>query len=468
MKKSPAILCILLLFSVSSSTRGQSDHANLNHELRQLTQQLKLIGIPHAQSKIPSIESPLSQLGMMLFYSKSLGGQRDTACVSCHHPLLGGGDNLSIPIGVNAQYPDILGPQRALKKGHLLKVPRNAPSTFNIAFYKKSLFHDGRIQHIKNKETFGITTPDVVFLKEDMLSGEDLVQAQARFPIISAAEMRGDFMPHQHNQTVRKALADRLKNNWLVAFRKGFSEPKSTAEDLITEQNISAAIAEYEKSQVFTRNPWSQYLRGDNNAISLDAKKGALLFYKSSSDGGANCSHCHSGDFFTDESFHNTAMPQIGIGKGEGITTSNDYGCWSVTKKLDDKFRFRTPTLLNVEVTGPWGHNGAFTTLEGITRHMLSPLDSLERYNPNTLKQKGINTAHIKAHSLEAIQSGVEITPIKNLTKQDVSNIVMFLKTLTDPCVKSRECLSPWIPNKMENDPDGLMLHALSGRGKRL
>ena len=462
------LLTLLLLISLPISVIAKNLQIPLDQQLRTLTKQLKLTGTPQITSPLPSIKSPLAQLGMKLFYSKSLGGEYDVACVSCHHPMLGGGDNLSLPIGTHAQYPDVLGEKRTLKNGYNINVPRNAPSTFNIAYYKKTIFHDGRIRSIRNENINGIRTPDVSYEKDDLLAGENLVQAQARFPLISDAEMRGNFMPNAHNQTVRRALSDRLKNKWLNAFREGFSDKKGSKEELITEQNISAAIAEYERSQIFINNPWRKYLQGDDEAISTRAKKGALLFFTSKENKGANCSNCHSGDFFTDESFHNTAMPQIGVGKGVGLTKTNDYGCGDITKKRADKFRFRTPTLLNIEVTGPWGHSGAYTSLEAVTRHMLSPLKSISSFNSAQIKQKNIKLGDMQKNTNEAIEAGVEIDAINSLSKIDIENIVIFLKTLTDPCVKSRTCLSPWIPNKGDNDPDGLMLHALSGRGKFL
>jgi cytochrome c peroxidase len=456
----PSIIAtvFLLLINTSLYAIDNSSKVSIDQELRLLSKQLKLTGTPKAKLPLPSIHSQLSQLGMKLFYSKILGGEKDVACVSCHHPLLGGGDNLSLSIGTHAQHPNVLGQKRALKAGYKLEVPRNAPSTFNAAFYTKTLFHDGRIKALDNKQ--GISTPDVALEKEDLLGGENLLQAQARFPITSPAEMRGDFMPKAHNQTLRRALANRLKKNWLSEFRRGFSDTHSSADDLITEQNISLAIAEYEASQIFINNPWRKYLQGDNSAISDNAKQGALIFFKPVNKGGANCNRCHSGDFFTDELFHNTAVPQIGAGIGVGSTKTNDDGCGSITKKKHDKFRFRTPTLLNTEVTGPWGHDGAYTSLESITRHMLSPLKSISGFDKKQLTQKKIQVKDINKNTLEASLTGLELTSIKNISDKDVANLLAFLKTLTDPCVKSRECLSPWIPSKNDNDPDGLMLHA--------
>ena len=464
MKKNRTIFVLISL--ILCSTSYGSEQSTLDQQLTNIILNNKLTGKPHSTSPIPDISSPKAQLGMKLFYSKSLGGDNTTACASCHHPMLGGGDNLSLPLGVNTQNPDILGENRSLKNNLAPQVPRNAPTTFNVVFWKKSMFHDMRITRLSKNE---IHTPDVPYPQSDVLAGETLVQAQARFPITSVNEMRSDYMDNSYNQTLRRQLATRLKTNWLEAFKLGFSDPDGTLDDLITEQNFSEAIAEYERSQVFINTPWKSYVEGNKHAISEAAKKGAILFYTSQKEGGAACSQCHSGDFFTNELAFNTAIPQIGPGLNNGSTKTNDYGCNKVTDKEDDKFRFRTPSLLNVEVTGPWGHDGAYTTLENITRHMLSPSQSAREYDPQQLKQPLISTKYTKANTLEAINAGIEITGKPNLKETDVSYLVEFMKTLTDPCVKDRNCLSKWIPTENENDPDGQTLHAIgSHHGKLL
>jgi cytochrome c peroxidase len=436
-----------------------SIHTDIDKKLGEIIKQLKLTGVPTSNKPIPDINSPKAQLGMQLFYTKTLGGDHTTACATCHHPMLGGGDNLSLSIGTNALNPGILGPHRKLKSGEP-GVPRNAPTTFNVAFYKKVLFHDARIERLDNDN---IHTPDVNYPQADPLAGETLVQAQARFPITSADEMRGSYMKQSYNQTMRRALANRLKQNWLEKFREGFSDPEGSAEDLITEQNFSEAIAEFERSQVFINNPWKHYIEGDKNALSGFAKKGALLFFTPQDQGGAGCASCHSGDFFTNEKAYNTGMPQIGAGKDSGTTKTNDTGSNLVTGKKEDKFRFRTPSLLNVEVTGPWGHDGAYTSLEGITRHMLAPKTSALNYNPMQLKQNGINIADLEKNTREALDAGLDLTAKANLKENDITYLVSFLKALTDPCVKDRACMSKWIPKADEDDPDGMMLHAING-----
>jgi len=332
---------------VESHTQLNEDKSetSLDLQLSKLINRHKLTGTPVASQSIPDISSPKAQLGMKLFFSKSLGGDKNTACASCHHPMLGGGDNLSLSIGVAAVKPDALGANRQTADFKHTQVPRNAPTTFNIAFWNKILFHDGRIERLENNE---ITTPDMTYPKSDLLAGDSLAQAQARFPITSAEEMRGEYLNASLNQTLRRALAKRLQKNWLGEFQKGFDQENACVEELITEQNYSEAIAAYENSQVLINNPWKAYVEGDKNAISDNAKKGAKLFFTTQDKGGAGCASCHSGDFFTDEKAHNTGMPQIGLGKSNGKTGSNDYGCELTTKLAKDKFRFRTPSLLNV------------------------------------------------------------------------------------------------------------------------
>lgn len=69
-------------------------------ELRGLINKHGLTGDPSMGRTMPSINSPKAQLGMRLFFNKALGRNKDAACVSCHHPLLGGGDALALSIGV--------------------------------------------------------------------------------------------------------------------------------------------------------------------------------------------------------------------------------------------------------------------------------------------------------------------------------------------------------------------------------
>jgi cytochrome c peroxidase len=429
---------------------------------------------------------------MKLFFSKALGGDTDTACVSCHHPALGGGDNLSLPIGVGAVKENLLGPGRehsSAAEGYDggPTVPRNAPTTFNIALWDAFMFHDGRVENLSNPKSHNgkgdkIRTPDAAYGTADP-KATDLTQAQARFPVTSKEEMLAGFMEGKSNAAIRRALANRLvnqtlPNKWLDEFRIAFNDPNGTAEELINFENIVTAIAEYERSQIFINNPWKTFLEGDEHAITNAAKHGALLFLREVDKGGAGCAACHISDFFTDEKFHVLAIPQIGRGKGDGINGSNDFGRFRETGKETDRFAFRTPTLLNISVTAPYGHDGAYASLEEIVIHHLDPTyatsPAIYDYNMVNL-QPGIrnedaifNTAEA-IFQLETLQSKQKsLLPKVSLTRKQVAQLVAFLETLTDPCVLNRACIGAWIPDTSDSGPDGLQLNAVDIHGNKL
>lgn len=486
------ILIQLIIVSISlagckESNNSEQSIEEIEAELNNIIVEQALTGDPSTGRSITNINDPLSQLGMKLFFTKGLGGDQDAACVSCHHPMLAGGDALSLPIGANAVEPDLLGPGR-LHRPDVSNydggptVPRNSPTTFNVALYTKGLFWDSRVEKIS---TGGIFTPSSLSYPKPDLNAVDLVSAQARFPMTSQVEMRGlTFELGYPMVSVWNHLESRIgdystsqgelaTNNWKSEFEAVYGVA-STVEELITIDRIVEAIGAYERSQVFINNPWKSYVEGDTSALSVSAKKGALLFFKARLQGGAGCVECHSGDFFTNEDFHTAAMPQIGRGKGVGPTLDNDVGRFMITMDEVDKFAFRTPTLLNVEVTGPWGHAGAYTTLEQVIRHYIDPVKALADYDYSQL-DNGIqitNTATNTQYALDKIEQDKQDgrLTIQNvaLSNEQVNDLLSFLNALTDPCVKDRSCLAPWIPDNSITNPDNLRINAYDKSGNNL
>ncbi len=480
---SAALVLSVVMLMCSGCGGGETSSQSLDEESAAIVAEQGLTGDPSVGRDVPDIESPLAQLGMKLFFTKALGGDKDAACVSCHHPTLGGGDGLSLPIGVGAHNPDLLGTARTHPSGGPT-VPRNSPTTFNIAMWDQVLFHDGRIESLgktpgaNGQDGVGIRTPDSDFGIADPDAGDNLVEAQARFPVTSDSEMRGTVLEAGNdNDSVRDHLAARIGdygigkdeldiNGWLDEFQDAFDSLEE-ADDLITYANIAKAIGAYERSQVFVNNPWKAYVEGDSNAIGESAKKGALLFFRPIDGGGANCAGCHTGDFFTDEQFHVLATPQIGHGKGDGDTGDDDFGRFRETENPHDLYTFRTPTLLNIEVTEPYGHAGAYTTLKGIVRHMLNPTAAIDDYDYSQL-DPSIKTDNSETNTRKALDKLDGSIENVNLADDDVDDIVEFLRTLTDPCVKDRDCLAAWIPEDSDTDPDGLRLKAEDENGRPL
>lgn len=399
---------------------------------------------------------------------------------------------MTLSVGVHAVEADLLGPGRE----HLATaqgfdggptVPRNAPTTFNIALWDKALFHDGRIESITkipgtNGSDRQIRTPEVPLGQVDPASPPNLTVAQTRFPVTSAEEMRGFwFEAGQNNAAVRHHLAARLQgttapaelatNNWLQAFRTGFQNPTGNAAELITYENIALALGTYESSQTFVDTPFRRFIDGDDTAISGDAKLGALLFY-----GRAGCAGCHSGNFMSDEGFHVLAMPQVGRGKGNnnGVNTNDDFGRFRETGVAADRYAFRTPSLLNVAKTGPWSHAGAYASLEAVIRHHADPRGSVQNYDFNQL-DAGVQFTNMLVNTefaldqLDALRTaGTSQLPEVTLSDTDVGRLVAFMESLTDYCLDNAQCIGRWVPSITMDDPDTLRVNAIDRLGNPL
>lgn len=456
----------------------------LDRQLGTLLNDQGITGDPTTGLNLPSIDDPLAQLGMQLFFSKSLGGEMDSACVTCHHPSLGGTDNLSLSVGVDSLNVELLGPGRRSINGDFT-VPRNAPTTFNSALYGRGLFWDSRVAQLDGD----IQTPDGS-------TGGSLLAAQAKFPVTSNEEMKTDsFESNSDNNTIRGHLAARIggydggfaaqnelaNNNWETEFQTAFGTSES-AQTLVSYDNIATALAAYEASQVFINNPWKNYLDGSGDAISDDAKRGAILFFTSNQNGGGDCSRCHSGDFFSDELHHVVAFPQMGPGKGDGNTGDDDFGLERESGISNDRYKFRTPSLLNASMTAPYGHTGAYQSLTDVVRHYDRPnravaffndndwcepiTDSVNTQNCNTLFPNARANTQRAENTLDDQPRNESIDGI-NLNNNEINQIVDFLETLTDPCIRSRTCLSAWIPDAT-GGPDGNQLNAVDRFGNSL
>ncbi|MEM7379309.1 MAG: cytochrome-c peroxidase, partial [Pseudomonadota bacterium] len=266
----------------------------LDATLRQLASTHGAVTDPTAGRTLPAITDPLAQLGRDLFFSRSLGGGFDSACVSCHHPVLGGADALALSVGVGATTPQLLGPGRQDADG-VPNVPRNAPTVFNLGLWDTGLFWDSRVESLgrtpgQNGAGSGIRTPETLIGTGDPNAGGNLASAQARFPVTSVEEMKtATFELNSSNDAVRNHLAARLgdygigtgelaSNAWLPAFQAGFGSTQS-ATQLVTFDNIAHAIGEYERSMVFLDSPWQAFLNGDPSALSDAQKRGAELFF---------------------------------------------------------------------------------------------------------------------------------------------------------------------------------------------
>jgi cytochrome c peroxidase len=147
----------------------------------------------------------------------------------------------------------------------------------------------------------------------------------------------------------------------------------------------------------------------------------------------ARCSICHNGPAFTDNKFHNVAVAQIGPGAGDGLDGRDDFGRMRVTGLESDRYAFRTPPLRNVVLTGPWGHDGAFTDLRAFVDHYSESDTKLRAFTAAHLEPVLQNTLLPTAEQILATRDpllqGVVFPP------EVVDEVTAFMGALTDPAV---------------------------------
>jgi cytochrome c peroxidase len=399
---------------------------------------------PVTDADFPARNEAKELLGRLLFFDKVLSGNMNISCATCHHPLAGTGDGLSLSVGEGAMG---LGMTRDTGTGAAAvheRVPRNAPHLFNIGAAEFTrMFHDGRVE-VDPSAPSGFRTPAGALLPQTL---EGVLAAQAMFPVTSATEMAGQASENPIGAMaeagdlpgVWEALAERLRGipEYVALFEDAFDDVDAAAD--ITFAHAANAIAAWEAGAFRAdRSPFDRFLRGDRSALSASEKKGMQLFY-----GRAGCSDCHSGALQTSHEFRGAAMPQIGPGKGDNLPGysdgHDDFGRARVTGNAAHRFQFRVPTLRNVAVTGPWGHDGAYDTLESAVRHMLDPLGELQAYDPSQAAlppRPDLDALDFVAHNdatrRDAIADACE-APAVSLKAGQFEQLMDFLHALTDP-----------------------------------
>jgi cytochrome c peroxidase len=207
---------------------------------------------------------------------------------------------------------------------------RNAPTVYNAAAHFVQ-FWDGRAKD---------------------------VEAQAVGPMMNPVEMA---MPSEELVVaVLKSIPE-----YVEAFKRAFpGEP-----DPVNITNAAKAIGAFER-ELMTPSRWDAFLKGDQSALSEVEKEGFLKFVD------AGCAACHNGALLGGNSYK-----RLGIAKA--YPDKKDIGVAKVSKKADDRFVFKVPSLRNITKTGPYFHNGSVPTLDAAVTRMaeyqlgkpLSPAD---------------------------------------------------------------------------------------------
>ncbi len=198
------------------------------------------------------------------------------------------------------------------------KGTRNSPTVLN-AGYQFAQFWDGR--------------------------AKDLVE-QAKQPILNPVEMG---MPDE------RTVENKLRR--IPKYRQAFAKAFPADAEPITYQNLAEAIAAFERT-LRTETRLDAFLNGDMQALNKAEQKGLKTFLR------VNCQSCHDGPLLGGGIFERLGQ------RDKKYTNESDLGLFEVTKKEDDKYFFKVPTLLNIALTPPYFHDGQVTTLREAVKLM--------------------------------------------------------------------------------------------------
>lgn len=239
-----------------------------------------------------------AMLGKQLYMDTSLSKDGKVSCNTCHDLKRYGVDNEIFSIGADG----------------VLDEPFNSPTTFNSVFNFVQ-FWDGKAKNLAE---------------------------QAKNPFINPKEMA----LKDEAEVVKRVEANA---KYKASFDKIYGE--------ITMQNITDAIAEFEKTLITPNAPFDRYLNGDENAISSQAKRGWEAFKSN------GCVACHQG-----QNIGGTMYQKIGI--FEPYPNQENLGRYEITKIESDKMVFKVPSLRNVAKTAPYYHDGSIPTLDVCVQFM--------------------------------------------------------------------------------------------------
>lgn len=198
---------------------------------------------------------------------------------------------------------------------HGQKGPINSPTVYNSG-YNFAQFWDGR--------------------------AKDLFE-QADGPVNNPIEMGSNW-----KQVIEKLSKDK-------EFVKQFAQ---VYPDGLNDKNIRDSIAEFEKSLVTINSPFDKYLNGDQSAISDKAKQGYELFKSK------GCTSCHNGPSVGGNSYQKFGLVKDYFTVRGGKITEADLGRYNVTKKEEDKYFFKVPSLRVAVLTAPYFHDASAKTIE--------------------------------------------------------------------------------------------------------
>ncbi len=287
--------------------------------------------------EFPELDTPEEaavELGRQLFFDPVLSAENDMSCATCHQPDHGFSDGLTLA-----------------KTAAGDELARNTPTLWNVG-YLGEIFHDGRATSLEEQAGIAITESTEMNADADDLIAE-----------LEAIAAYGDL------------------------FDAAYS-------DGVTFDNVTSALAAFERTLINKNAPFDRYANGDFDALTPSQRRGLTLFRS----GATRCFECHANPTFHTDTFRVIGVDSPDPGRA-GVADNGIEGS------------FRVPSLRNVALTAPYMHNGEFETLEEVVQF----------YADGGGRQFGDTNDKI-----DAFIQGFE------MTEQEQVDLVAYLHALTD------------------------------------
>ena len=366
-------------------------------------------GLRPTQQLFNDTDSHLAEVGRAYFHSENVSLNGRISCGTCHLDGFSSTDGLPNAVGIHGEGE---GPARALSDGKI--VPRNTlPLWGRGAKGFDVFFWDGKVDFSGAQpiSQFGNASPSA-----------DALLTAVHLPPVEIREMLDDDVAlsrfklesPESAQELHQRIVRRLRETEQDAFAELASQLGIPA-DQVTFRDVARSLAAFIRSEFRLEDTaFHRFVFGQHELTSTQLK-GGLIFY-----GKGKCVNCHMGPHFSDFRFHAVPLPQLGFGKnGFGI----DYGRFNVTFHPQDLYRFRTPPLINVAETAPYGHAGASATLQDAVTAHFDPLGLLELRSMDALAR------HELFRRIAAV--GDEFKLVSHLNEAEVDQVAEFLNTLS-------------------------------------
>ncbi|MEO9954905.1 cytochrome c peroxidase [Nonlabens sp.] len=301
-----------------------------------------------AGHKVTPLTEDKIALGKRLFNDNNLSSSKEISCATCHKSDLAFSDGLAIPKGLT----------------------RNSPS-LTYSAYQQDFFYDKRAGSLEGQ-------------------------------IVSVINNTQEF--HSDLKGFTKYIHE--DSDYITAFKTAYNTT-------INQNTVRTAIANYVRSLNYWNSKWDRNIRNEVNTLTYSEINGFNLF-----NGKAKCATCHFAPIFNGTvppDFMETELEHLGVPSKsvtENAIIDEDLGRFNLYKTENRKHFFKTPSLRNVALTGPYMHNGAYKTLE----------DVIEFYDLGGGYGIGITDQEYQTLPTDPL----------NLTDQEKTDLINFMNTLTD------------------------------------